>query len=59
MVAKVKELAMDGRYGFNRIMRSAVVIVADNVVFVCAVFTVAKVCVSKIGDIDFGAMNSS
>jgi hypothetical protein len=34
MVAKMKELAMDGRYQVDWIMRRAVVIITDNVVFI-------------------------
>jgi hypothetical protein len=57
MVAKVKELAMDGRNQVNRIMRRAVVVVTDYVVLVCAVGSVAKVCVCEVGHVYLGTVN--
>jgi hypothetical protein len=58
MVAKVKEFAMDGRYQVDWIMRRAVVIVADNVVFIGSRWlAVAQICVSEIGDVYFRSMD--
>jgi hypothetical protein len=57
MVAKVKELAMDGRYQVDWIMRRAVVIVTDNVVFISRVGSVAQVCVSEISNVYFRSMD--
>jgi hypothetical protein len=57
MVAKVKELAMDGRNKVDWIMRRAIVIITDNVVLIARVGSVAKICVCEISDVYFRSMD--